>query len=167
MSRKKTHRYYTQVLWTGNLGQGTANYKSYERSHEIVVEGKPIILGSSDPAFRGDQAKYNPEELLVASLSTCHMLWYLHLCAEASVVVTHYLDQAVGTMLETEDGGGCFAEVVLKPVVVITPNSDRNQAEQLHEQAHRFCFVANSVNFPVLCEPSIQTEIFPTPCSKD
>ncbi len=158
MSKNKTHRYRAQVLWTGNLGQGTASYRAYERSHEIVVEGKPLIPGSSDPAFRGDKTKYNPEELLVASISACHMLWYLHLCAEASIVVTHYLDQAVGTMLETEDGSGHFAEVVLKPVVCITPTSDRNRAEQLHEQAHHFCFVANSMNFPVLCEPSIQID---------
>jgi organic hydroperoxide reductase OsmC/OhrA len=158
MADDKTHRYQAQILWTGNLGQGTANYRAYERSHEIVVEGKPLISGSSDPAFRGDKTKYNPEELLVASISACHMLWYLHLCAEASIVVTDYLDQAVGTMLETEDGGGHFAEVVLKPVVTITSGSDKKQAEKLHEQAHHFCFIANSMNFPVLCEPSIQID---------
>lgn len=158
MANDNTHRYRTQVLWTGNLGQGTVNYRAYERSHEIVVEGKPSISGSSDPAFRGDKTKYNPEELLVASLSACHMLWYLHLCAEVSIVVTHYLDQAVGTMIETEDRGGRFAEVVLKPVVTLAPGSDTKQAEQLHEQAHHFCFVANSMNFPVLCKPSIQID---------
>ncbi len=156
MTNDKIHRYQTQVMWTGNLGQGTASYRSYERSHEIRVEGKPLIAGSSDPAFRGDKTKHNPEELFVASLSTCHMLWYLHLCAEASIVVTDYLDQAVGTMIETDDGGGRFVKVVLKPVVIVAPGSDRNQAEHLHEQAHHFCFLANSVNFPVLCEPCIQ-----------
>ncbi len=155
MANDKTRHYQTQVLWTGNLGQGTANYRAYERSHEIVVKGKPLISGSSDPAFRGDQTKYNPEELLVASISSCHMLWYLHLCAEASIVVTHYLDQAVGTMLETENGGGRFTEVVLKPVVTIAPNNDKKHAEKLHEQAHHLCFIANSMNFPVWCEPSI------------
>lgn len=158
MANDKTHRYQTQVLWTGNQGQGTASYRTYSPAHEIVVEGKPSILGSSDPAFRGDQTKYNPEELLVASISACHMLWYLHLCAEASIVVTHYLDQAVGTMLETEDGSGQFAEVVLQPIVTVAPSSDRNHAEQLHEQAHRFCFIANSMNFPVMCKPSIQID---------
>lgn len=158
MANDKTHRYQTQVLWTGNLGQGTANYRAYERSHEMLVEGKPLIVGSSDPTFRGDKTKYNPEELLVSSISACHMLWYLHLCAEASVVVTHYLDQAVGTMLETEDGSGRFAEVVLKPAVTIAPSSDKRQAEKLHEQAHHFCFIANSMNFPILCEPSIQID---------
>ncbi len=156
MANEKIHRYRTQVVWTGNLGQGTTSYRAYERSHEIRVEGKPLIAGSSDPAFRGDKTKYNPEELFVASLSTCHMLWYLHLCAEASIVVTGYLDQAVGPMVETDDGGGRFTEVVLKPIVTVAPGSDQDQAEQLHEQAHHFCFLANSVNFPVLCEPSIQ-----------
>jgi organic hydroperoxide reductase OsmC/OhrA len=154
----KTHRYQTQVLWTGNKGEGTVNYKAYDRSHEIVVEGKPLIAGSSDPAFRGDTTKYNPEELLIASISACHMLWYLHLCAEKSVVVTHYFDQAMGIMLETEDGGGRFVEVILKPVVNIASGSDTGQAEKLHEQAHHFCFIANSMNFPVLCEPSIQVD---------
>ena len=156
MKKDKTHRYQTQVLWTGNLGKGTSSYRVYERSHEIVVEGKPIILGSSDPAFLGDQTKYNPEELLVVSISSCHMLWYLHLCAEASIVVNHYCDQAVGTMLETEDGSGHFTKVVLKPLVKITADSDRAQAQQLHEQAHRFCFIANSMNFPIICESSIE-----------
>jgi organic hydroperoxide reductase OsmC/OhrA len=158
MANEKTHRYQTQVLWTGNQGQGTANYRAYGRSHEIVVEGKPPIPGSSDPAFRGDKTRYNPEELLVASLSACHMLWYLHLCAEASITVTHYLDRAVGMMLETKDGSGRFTEVLLKPVVTLAVGSDGKQAEQLHEEAHRFCFVANSMNFRVLCEPSIQIE---------
>ncbi|MGD1943255.1 MAG: OsmC family protein [Leptolyngbyaceae cyanobacterium] len=157
MTKKhQTHQYETHVVWTGNRGQGTASYRSYERSHEVLVSGKPVILGSSDPAFRGDKTKYNPEELLVAALSACHMLWYLHLCSEAYILVTHYVDQAVGTMAETEAGSGKFSEVVLKPVVTVAPNSDTQQAEQLHEQAHHFCFIANSVNFPVLCKPLIQ-----------
>ena len=156
--KHQTHRYETHVLWTGNRGQGTASYRSYERSHEISVAGKPLILGSADPAFRGDKTQYNPEELLVASLSACHMLWYLHLCSVAAVVVTHYVDRAVGTMTETQDGSGKFSEVVLKPVVTVALTSDAKQAEQLHEQAHHFCFIANSMNFPVLCQPLIQTE---------
>jgi organic hydroperoxide reductase OsmC/OhrA len=158
MSADRIHCYRAQVFWTGNLGRGTIDYPSYERSYEIVIEGKPSILGSSDPAFRGDSTKYNPEELLVASLSACHMLWYLHLCAEASIVVTDYLDLAVGTMLETEDGGGRFTAVVLKPAVTIASGSDKKQAEKLHVKAHHLCFIANSVNFPVSCEPSIQID---------
>src|ERR1700750_1746367 len=100
----KTHRYTTQLRWTGNLGPGTASYRGYTRDHELSAPGKPTLPGSSDPAFRGDASRYNPEELLVASLSSCHMLWYLHLCSEAGVVVTDYTDSATGTMAETTDG---------------------------------------------------------------
>lgn len=154
----KTHQYSVEVKWTGNRGQGTANYRSYDRAHDISAVGKPSISGSSDPAFRGDPTRYNPEELLVASLSTCHMLWYLHLCSDAKIVVTAYQDQASGTMLETAESGGRFTEVVLKPRVTITANSDRLLAEQLHEKAHHFCFIANSVNFPVRCQAVLQVE---------
>jgi len=155
-SKNKTHLYQIEVQWTGNRGQGTSNYRAYERSHEIKIEGKPSILGSSDPAFRGDKTRYNPEELFIASLSTCHMLWYLHLCAEERIVVVNYLDKATGTMIETEDGVGQFIEVLLKPVVTISESSDPALAAQLHEKAHHLCFIANSVNFPVRCESLIQ-----------
>ncbi len=154
-SRTPQHHYRVQVLWTGNIGQGTSSYRAYERSHEISAVGKPPLPGSSDPVFRGEQTKYNPEELLVASLSACHMLWYLHLCSEASVIVTDYQDRAEGTMLENANGGH-FTGVVLKPVVTITSSSNKAQAEGLHEKAHHRCFIANSVNFPVRCEPVIQ-----------
>jgi organic hydroperoxide reductase OsmC/OhrA len=156
VANNKAHSYQVEVKWTGNTGRGTTDYKAYERSHEIKVDGKLLILGSSDPAFRGDKTRYNPEELLVASLSACHMLWYLHVCAEAQIVVTHYLDQATGTMIETEDGAGRFTEVVLKPSVTVVNGGDPVLAEQLHEKAHHLCFIANSMNFPVQCKPSIQ-----------
>ncbi|MGK7947410.1 MAG: OsmC family protein [Xenococcaceae cyanobacterium] len=151
----KEHLYRTFLQWTGNKGQGTYNYRAYDRAYEIEVEGKPIISGSSDPAFRGDKTKYNPEELLVASLSSCHMLWYLHLCAEIGVIVISYSDRAIGKMSEIEDGSGRFKEVLLKPEIVITADSNLEQARQSHHQAHKLCFIANSVNFPVLCQPSI------------
>jgi organic hydroperoxide reductase OsmC/OhrA len=154
----KTHLYQVEVTWTGNTGQGTAGYKAYERAHEISGAGKPVISSSSDPAFRGDSTKYNPEELLVASLSACHMLWYLHLCADAQLVVTRYIDRPVGKMIETDDGGGKFAEVILKPVVTVRDSSDSAMAEQLHEKAHHLCFIANSMNFPVRCKPLVETE---------
>ncbi|MBE9046614.1 OsmC family protein [Pleurocapsales cyanobacterium LEGE 10410] len=150
----KEHSYQTSLHWTGNKGQGTKNYRAYDRAYEIKVRGKPIILGSSDPAFRGDSNKYNPEELLVASLSSCHMLWYLHLCADAEVMVINYQDRARGKMSD-RDGSGKFIEVVLQPEVTITAESDLEQAKQLHHQAHKFCFIANSVNFPVLCQPLV------------
>ncbi|HEY9623996.1 MAG TPA: OsmC family protein [Crinalium sp.] len=155
-THSKTHQYQVEVRWTGNTGQGTANYRVYERAHDISAAGKPVIPGSSDPAFRGDPTRYNPEELLVASLSTCHMLWYLHLCAEAKIVVTDYQDHPIGIMTETQEGGGQFSDVTLKPIVTIQSDSDLEQAEQLHEKAHHFCFIANSVNFPVRCEPRLQ-----------
>jgi len=157
----KQHKYETTVRWTGNLGTGTTAYKSYSRNHEIGAPGKPVIPGSSDPAFRGDAARYNPEELLVASLSTCHMLWYLHLCAVSKVVVLDYEDHAGGTMEEAADGGGRFLEVTLRPRITVTTGSDLETARRLHHDAHEKCFIANSVNFPVGCEPVIRRAVLP------
>lgn len=145
----REHRYEVVVRWTGDRGEGTAGYDAFSRDHRIERPGKPVIPGSSDPSFRGDTARWNPEELLLASLSACHKLWYLHLCAVSGVVVTTYIDRAVGVMVEDDDGGGRFVEVTLRPEVTITAASDRGQAEALHDDAHRKCFIANSVNFPV------------------
>jgi organic hydroperoxide reductase OsmC/OhrA len=152
----KTHRYEVIVKWTGNTGTGTSGYRSYERRHEIFAETpKPLIPGSSDPAFRGDPGRWNPEELLVASLSACHKLWYLHLCAEAGIVVVAYIDHAEGVMEETTDGSGSFTRVILRPQVTVSPGSDMAKARELHDAAHAKCFIANSVNFPVQHEPEI------------
>jgi organic hydroperoxide reductase OsmC/OhrA len=148
----RTHAYNVLMRWTGNTGHGTRDYRAYERAHEYSAPGKPVIPGSSDPAFRGDRTRYNPEELLVMSISSCHMLWYLHLCANAKVVVTAYVDDASGTMVESADGSGRFSEVVLRPAVTIA-SGDLALAESLHERAHHLCFIANSVNFPIRCEP--------------
>ena len=150
----RLHRYETTVTWTGNTGTGTSGYRNYERAHEVAVDGKPPIPGSSDPAFRGDAARWNPEELLVASLSQCHMLWFLHLCATNGVVVTEYHDHAAGTMAETPDGGGQFQQVVLRPQVSFAEPEHADRARPLHERAHELCFIASSVNFPVHCEPA-------------
>jgi organic hydroperoxide reductase OsmC/OhrA len=147
------HQYQTQVRWTGNTGRGTEHYRAYERSYTVSVKGKPEIAGSSDPAFRGDAARYNPEEMLVAALSACHMLFFLHYCADAGVIVTDYSDEAAGTMEETHDGSGRFTRVLLKPRVCIKETSMIEKANALHEKAHAACFIANSCNFPVLCEP--------------
>jgi organic hydroperoxide reductase OsmC/OhrA len=152
------HSYDVVVEWTGNNGTGTSGYKGYERSHVISAGSKPPIAGSSDPAFRGDAARWNPEELLVASLSACHKLWYLHLCAVSGVVVTSYADHATGEMEETGDGGGRFVRVVLRPLVTIASASDAAKARELHAQAQAKCFIANSVNFPVEHEPEIRVE---------
>lgn len=151
--KPKQHEYSVTVTWTGDLGTGTSGYRAYKRDHEISAPGKPVIPGSSDPAFRGDPSRYNPEEMLVASLSTCHMLWYLHLCAEAGVVVTGYVDEPRGVMAETEDGGGRFTEVILRPRVRLAAGADPELATGLHEKAHHLCFIASSVNFPVTCKP--------------
>ena len=154
----KTHVYQVKVEWTGNTGAGTSTYRGYERAHEISAPGKPVIYGSSDPVFRGDAARYNPEELLVAALATCHMLWYLHLCADHGIVVTAYADQPRGEMSETEDGGGRFVEVVLRPEVTIKAGADLALAEKLHARAHALCFIANSMNFPVRCASTLKSE---------
>lgn len=157
MGSGRTHSYPVRMRWTGNTGQGTRDYRGYDRTHEYSVDGKPAIPGSADPAFRGDATRYNPEELLVMSVSSCHMLWYLHLCADSKIVVVDYVDEAVGSMIETADTGGHFVEIVLKPAVTLAAGSDAAQAESLHERAHHLCFVANSVNFPVRCVPTIRT----------
>jgi organic hydroperoxide reductase OsmC/OhrA len=152
----KEHGYATRVVWTGDLGTGTSGYRAYSRNYDVVVDGKATILGSSDPVFRGDRTRHNPEELLVAALSSCHLLSYLHMCADAGVVVTGYVDDAVGTMAETADGGGHFTSVTLRPRVTIAPGSDRELALRLHDRAHHLCFIASSVNFPVACEPTVE-----------
>jgi organic hydroperoxide reductase OsmC/OhrA len=151
----RQHDYRPRVTWTGNTGTGTSTYTSYERSYEISSENKPAIAGSSDPAFRGDRTRWNPEELLVASLSACHLLWFLHLCAEAGIVVLAYADEPEGSMEELLDGSGRFLRVTLRPRVTIAAEGDPAKAEALHETAHAKCFIANSVSFPVVCEPAI------------
>jgi organic hydroperoxide reductase OsmC/OhrA len=151
------HQYRMQAEWTGNTGEGTSTYKSYERSVTISAEGKPNLLSSADPAFRGDSHCWNPEELLVASLSTCHMLSYLHLCVLAGIVVVGYKDQAEGTM-SLEGGTGRMTLVTLHPEVIITDESKCALAKELHEKAHKQCFIANSVNFTVESRPTINVK---------
>lgn len=148
----KEHHYRLKVEWTGNTGKGTESYRSYERSHCISAEGKPVVEASSDPAFRGDAARYNPEELLLASLSGCHMLWFLHLCSDKGIIVTAYSDNPEGTMTES-GGAGKFTGVILRPQVKITDPARTGEANALHAEANTLCFIANSVNFPVRHEP--------------
>ena len=153
----KQHMYEVRVDWTGNDGQGTKTYTAYRRDHAIVANGKPEISGSSDPSFRGDRSRYNPEELLVASLSTCHMLWYLHLCAVNKVTALEYRDEASGVMQEHGDGSGEFIRVTLRPRVLVVAGDDEAKALDLHHQAHQLCFIARSVNFPVEVDAKITT----------
>jgi organic hydroperoxide reductase OsmC/OhrA len=149
----KEHRYRPVITWTGNTGEGTASYKAYERSHVISALGKPDIPGSSDANFRGDASRWNPEDMFVVSASTCHMLWYLHLCAVNRVVVLDYRDEPEGVMIEEADGSGAFAHIVLRPHVKLSAASSEDKARELHHEAHRNCFIANSVKCEITAEP--------------
>ncbi|HEY3944673.1 MAG TPA: OsmC family protein [Solirubrobacteraceae bacterium] len=151
----RAHRYEVTVVWTGNQGEGTSGYRSYARDHEVTADSRPPLKGSSDRAFRGNAQRWDPERLLVAALSQCHLLSYLHVCAEAGVVVVDYVDQAEGEMQQTPDGGGHFTEVTLRPRVTVSEESMTAAARDSHGRAHELCFIANSVNFPVLHEPRI------------
>ena len=155
---QKEHHYKTTITWTGNKGTGTNDYREYERSHTLSIANKEDILCSSDTPFRGDGTKHNPEDMLLSALSSCHMLWYLHLCADAGVMVISYTDNAAGTMVEQPGKGGHFTEVILHPVVVVTDASMIEKANELHEAAHKNCFIANSVNFPVRHIPACTSQ---------
>jgi organic hydroperoxide reductase OsmC/OhrA len=151
------HHYEMIVRWTGNTGSGTSDYRAYQRDHEVHADGKPVLPGSSDPAFRGNAARWNPEELLVASLAQCHMLWYLHLSAVGGVVVTDYVDTPVGTMMmDATGGGGQFTDVVLRPAVTVADPSMADKAMALHDEINAVCFIARSVNFPVRHQPTVR-----------
>jgi organic hydroperoxide reductase OsmC/OhrA len=154
----RQHIYRVNVEWTGNRGLGTSNHAGYSRDHIISAGAKPPIAGSSDPAFRGDPARWNPEDLLLASISACHKLWYLGLCAKAGISVLSYRDEAEATMAEDSNGAGRFISAVLRPSIVIQAGGDVAEANRLHRDAHEYCFIANSVNFPITCEPAIVTE---------
>lgn len=156
--RRPSHEYDVTITWTGNTGSGTTGYTAYSRDHEVSAPGTPVITGSADPAFRGDPARWNPEQLQVAALSQCHMLWYLHLAATAGVVVTAYEDHAHGVMVIDRTGGGQFESVTLRPRVKITAGSDPAKALALHGDVPALCFIARSVNFPVGHEPEIVVE---------
>ena len=140
------HAYRLDLEWTGDTALG---YRHYGRTHTVRITGKPDLITTSDPTFLGDPTIHNPEDLLLAALSSCHLLTYLALCARSRIRVTHYHDTATGTMITTPDGGGRFAEVVLHPEVTVADESMLAKARELHAAAHKYCFIANSVNFPV------------------
>lgn len=152
----KSHNYQATITWTGNTGSGTLSYREYERSHTIQVAGKPIIESSSDPSFRGDRSRYNPEELFLASLSSCHMLWFLHICTVEGVVVIGYKDEASGTMAEEKDGSGRFTNVTLHPFVTVLEERMRAKLDSIHHEANKKCFIANSCNFPIMHQAQSQ-----------
>lgn len=154
MAMDQTHHYRLRATWTGNRGEGTTGYRDYDRSVTIGVEGKPDLEASADTPFRGDGAKHNPEDLLIAALAQCHLLSYLYVATTVGVVVTSYVDDAEGT-IRMEGAGGAFTEVVLRPRVVVADPSMIAAAEEAHAEAQRLCFIANSVNFPVRHEPVV------------
>lgn len=151
----KQHSYNLDLVWEGNLGQGTKGYKSYARDYQIKMDGKPSIAGSSDPAFLGDPTRHNPEDLFLASVSGCHMLWYLHLCSVAGVIVTAYSDAACGVMEENKDGSGQFSLITLRPTVTIADKAYIEKAKSLHERVGDLCFIARSIKTPIHHEVSI------------
>lgn len=153
---EKHHHYSATVNWTGNRGTGTSAYAAYDRDHIIAIDGKPELLGSSDPAFRGNPERHNPEDSFVGAIAACHLLWYLHLCAVNGVVVVSYTDKATGTMKENSDGSGQFDEIILHPEVTVKDASMIERATALHQDAHAMCFLARSVNFPVRHQPLIK-----------
>lgn len=153
-----THQYELQMIWTGNKGDGTSHYRSYDRNHIIKFPKKPDLLASADPTFRGDPTKYNPEELLLAALSGCHMMSFLHVCVNAGVIVTAYEDRATGSMTVNSDGSGRFTEVVLNPIVTVAKASMIENINELHAKANKLCFIANSCNFPILHRTSVSID---------
>ena len=152
MERK--HQYTVTMQWTGNKGTGTSSYTAYGREHSILSENKQEILCSSDPIFRGDKTKYSPEDLFVASISACHMLWYLHLCADNGIVVIDYTDNPIGNLQESSYGSGHFTDVTLFPTVTVKDKSMVDKANELHVKAHELCFIANSCNFEIFIKPN-------------
>ncbi|MBM3728411.1 MAG: OsmC family peroxiredoxin [Acidobacteria bacterium] len=153
------HHYAITTRWTGNLGTGTSSYRAYSRDFELAAAAKYApVLATSDPAFRGDPTRYNTEELLVGCLAGCHMLWMLHLCADARIVVESYEDHSTGTMEMSPDGGGQFTEVTLHPRLTLADPSRQNELAALHHRAHALCFIARSMNFPVHCEPVLPAD---------
>lgn len=150
------HHYALELEWLGNTGQGTRTYEGYSREHVVRIAGKPDLRGTADPMFRGDATLHNPEDLLLAALSQCHLLTYLALCARARINVLSYRDHAEGTLLLTKDGGGHFTEVVLRPQVVVEEERMLEKARYFHGEVHKYCFIARSVNFPVRCEPVVR-----------
>jgi organic hydroperoxide reductase OsmC/OhrA len=152
----KQHRYTVTVEWTGNRGEGTASYRSYDRDHEVSAEHTPSISGSSDPAFRGNPSRWNPEQLLVASAAQCHLLSYLHHAATNDVVVTDYVDHPTAVLTEDDAGGGRFTEIVLHPLVTVADAAMVETAQRLHHDANRTCFVASTLNLPVTHDAHIR-----------
>ncbi len=152
------HHYKLTAVWTGNKGDGTKNVRTYDRSHTVSIDGKPELFLTTDNAAVGDKSKLNPEDLLVTAISSCHMLSYLYLCSLEGIVITAYIDNASGIMIEEADGSGKFKEVTLRPNFHVAEESMVERAIELHHKAHEICYIANSVNFEVKCVPSCKVD---------
>ncbi len=155
---KKEHNYKLTTVWTGNTGSGTKNVRSYDRSHTVAIQGKPELFLTTDNPAVGDKSKLNPEDLLVTAISSCHMLSYLYVCAMEGIVITSYTDHATGIMIEQANGSGSFKEVTLNPIFCVADESMIEKAIELHHKAHEICYIANSVNFDVKCNPICKVE---------
>lgn len=158
MTAAPSHHDYTScVTWTGNNGTGTSSYRAYQRSWDIATPGKPVVHCSNDPLLGGDAGLHNPEDLLLASVSACHMLWYLHLASTAGVVVHGYTDNPVGNGEVHANGAGRFLSITLQPQIMLAQGADQSRADAVHGQIHQYCFIARSLNFPVSIEASYTT----------
>lgn len=158
MTAGRIHDYALELAWEGDRTVGTSDYASYRRGFRISVEGKADLLGSADPAFRGEPHLHNPEDLMLAAVAACHMLAYLALCARSGITVVRYSDAAQGRLELRPDGGGRFAAITLRPHVGVAPGSDAGAASALHGKAHELCFIANSCSVPIRCEPEVQVD---------
>jgi organic hydroperoxide reductase OsmC/OhrA len=149
MGTRTEHDYTCRIVWTGNRGDGTRSYRGYDRTWDIATPGKPVIHCSNDPLLGGDPARPNPEDLLLAALSSCHMLWYLHLASKAGLVVHGYSDEPLGVGETAANGAGRFLSATLRPTIELAAGSDAARADTIHHQVHDYCFIARSINFPV------------------
>jgi organic hydroperoxide reductase OsmC/OhrA len=156
----REHNYKLTAVWTGNKGEGTKNVRTYDRGHTVSIEGKPDLFLTTDNPAVGDKSKLNPEDLLLTAISSCHMLSYLYVCSLEGIVITSYTDNAKGVMIENANGGGNFKEVTLNPIVCVADESMVEKAIELHHKAHEVCYIANSVNFEVKCNPRCNTILY-------
>ncbi|MHA7775186.1 OsmC family protein [Roseibium sp. M-1] len=148
----KEHDYSSLIRWTGNRGEGTRTYRGYDRTWEIRTPGKPVVHCSNDPLLGGDPTLHNPEDLLLSSLASCHMLWYLHLASNAGIAVSSYEDAPVAVGETEASGAGRFLRAVLKPVITVPAGTDLARADAIHHEIHKVCYIARSVSFPVSYE---------------
>lgn len=145
------HHYAATCTWSGSTAVG---YDNYDRTHAATAGPNAVSL-SSDPAFLGDPARLNPEQLLVLAASSCQLLSFLAVAARARLDVRSYRDEAAATMPE-DDVPIRLAEIVLRPHIVLAPGPSEDRVRHLVEVAHRECFIANSLSAPVRVEPTVE-----------